>query len=289
MNETKQGIQAPAKINLFLEVLGKREDGFHEIETVMQEVAWADRLLCRPVSGERLTLQCEHPEVPTDSRNLVLQAAEALRRFAGSRQGAEIVLEKRIPLGGGLGGGSSNGACALCALSRLWGVELPEQDLQALASELGSDVPFFLKGGTALCRGRGERVDSLPGVPPLDVVLVFPEWGIDTGRAYAALNPEAFGRHSADRFLEAVARRDREDIVREMFNRFEEAVFSFEPREGELFNALERLGFDALRMSGSGSTLFGVVPEGEDSRRLVRSAEEIRGVRSAVATRTVGG
>lgn len=165
-------VEAPAKINLHLEVLGLRADGFHELAMVMQSLDLADRLAIEPRSDGAILLRCQDSRLPTDGGNLVVRAAECLRQHTGRPElGATIELEKRIPIGAGLAGGSSDGAAALLGLNRVWGLELDNDELRLLAGELGSDVPFTLAGGTQLCFGRGEILEpvKLPEAGPQGV------------------------------------------------------------------------------------------------------------------------
>src|SRR3954469_7342886 len=153
-------VLAPAKLNLFLEVLGRRPDGYHEVETLMVAVDLFDRLTFRESPSGEITLRCDDPGLPTGSENLAVRAAERLRDESGRRLGAHIDLHKSIPAGAGLAGGSSDAAAALAGLDRLWDLKTRPDRLATLASGLGSDVPFFLKAGAAICRGRGERVEG---------------------------------------------------------------------------------------------------------------------------------
>lgn len=158
-------VLAPAKVNLFLEVSGKRPDGYHELETAMVEIGLRDELTFRDAPGAGIALECDDPALPTDGRNLVRRAAEAILREAGDRArdlGVRVELRKRVPREAGLGGGSSDAAATLLGLDALWGLRTPKARLAELAAALGSDVPFFLDGPAALCRGRGELVEPLP-------------------------------------------------------------------------------------------------------------------------------
>ncbi len=179
---------SPAKINLHLEVLGLRPDGFHELAMVMQTIELLDLLCFAPTADGQIQLSCDRPELPTDASNLVVQAAELLKARAGLPElGARITLHKRIPVGAGLAGGSSNGAATLVGLNTLWGLGFSATELQAMASRLGSDVPFCLAGGTQLCFGRGERLEPVPApaLPPLAVLLLkHPDASVSTPWAY---------------------------------------------------------------------------------------------------------
>lgn len=181
-------VRAPAKINLHLEVLGLRPDGFHELAMVMQSIDLADTLRLRPTADARISLRCDRADLPTDGSNLIVRAGELLRSRSGFPElGAEIVLEKRIPIGAGLAGGSSNGAAALVGLNALWGLGFDAETLQAMAAELGSDMPFCLDGGTQLCFGRGERLEPVELAEPLRLAVLLikhPEVSVSTPWAY---------------------------------------------------------------------------------------------------------
>ena len=181
-------VRAPAKINLHLEVLGLRPDGFHELAMVMQSIDLVDSLRIRPTADGQISLQCDRADLPTDSSNLVVKAGEMLRARSGFAElGAQIVLEKRIPIGAGLAGGSSNGAAALLGLNELWGLGFKGQELHSMAAELGSDMPFCLDGGTQLCFGRGEQLEALPfnsSEPPALLLIKHPEVSVSTPWAY---------------------------------------------------------------------------------------------------------
>jgi 4-diphosphocytidyl-2-C-methyl-D-erythritol kinase len=181
-------IAAPAKINLHLEVLGRRPDGFHELRTLLQSIDLADRLELEPAPVGRLQLEVDPPGVVPVDGNLVLRAAGALWSHVGRRPGARLRLVKRIPAGGGLGGGSADAAAALVALDRLWGTGLGTSALLRLAAGLGSDVPFFLLGGLALGVGRGDEVYPLPDLGPLTVVVATPALSIPTPEVYGSLD-----------------------------------------------------------------------------------------------------
>ncbi|MFZ9462525.1 MAG: 4-(cytidine 5'-diphospho)-2-C-methyl-D-erythritol kinase [Vulcanococcus sp.] len=180
-------VSAPAKINLHLEVLGLRPDGFHELAMVMQTLDLADTLRLRPTADGAISLRCDHADLPTDGRNLIVRAAELLRARVGLPElGAAISLEKRIPIGAGLAGGSSNGAAALVGLNALWGCGFSADQLLAMAAELGSDMPFCVGGGTQLCFGRGVLEPAgLAGAPDLGVLLIkHPDASVSTPWAY---------------------------------------------------------------------------------------------------------
>jgi 4-diphosphocytidyl-2-C-methyl-D-erythritol kinase len=197
-------VYSPAKINLHLEVLGLRPDGFHELAMVMQTIELGDVLRLAPTADGRIALHCDHPELPTDGSNLIVRAAELLRARAGLPElGAKMHLRKRIPIGAGLAGGSSNGAAALHGLNTLWGLGHTPAGLEALAAELGSDMPYCLAGGTQLCFGRGERLEPLPAANGLAVLLLkHPDASVSTPWAYGRCRElrEDFYLHSEQEF-----------------------------------------------------------------------------------------
>ncbi|MEL0265023.1 MAG: 4-(cytidine 5'-diphospho)-2-C-methyl-D-erythritol kinase, partial [Synechococcus sp.] len=179
-------LRAPAKINLHLEVLGLRDDGFHELSMVMQTLDLADELTVEPAPAGQVSLRCSDPQLPVDGSNLIVKAAELLRRHCGRPElSAQLSLSKCIPIGAGLAGGSSDGATALLLLNRFWDLKLSAAELQALAAQLGSDVAFCLQGGTQLCFGRGERLEPIARVAQPAVLLIKnPNVSVSTPWAY---------------------------------------------------------------------------------------------------------
>ncbi len=227
-----------AKINWSLRVTGRRDDGFHDLETVFQAVSLHDTLTFMPAKA--LALTCDDPAIPTDGTNLVLRAALAL-----GAPPVAIHLQKRIPAGGGLGGGSSNAATTLVTLARMFSVDAP---LAELALSLGSDVPFFLTGGTAYATGRGEVLTALPHAAGIPLLLLMPEERVMTKEAFAGLR-----RYSPPIGIERAAQLLPEDLV----NDFEESVFAKLPRLAVLKQGLLDAGAAWAGMSGSGSTIVG--------------------------------
>ena len=272
-------IHTPAKLNLFFEVLGKRSDGYHEIETLMCPIGWYDTLCFEGTSSEELELECRSgstvngssgfEDVPRDGRNLVLRAVDLVRRRTGTKQGARLRLIKRIPTAAGLGGGSSDAAAALVAANVGWKLGLSLPDLAALAAELGSDVPFFLNRGPAVCRGRGERIEPAPGLGLLNFVVVRPPEGLATAAVYGVCRPAA-----APRPLQPLLDALRQGNVREagclLFNRLQAAAEQLSPwiaRLSQVLAAEECLGHG---MSGSGTAYFGLFPSALQARRVAR-------------------
>jgi 4-diphosphocytidyl-2-C-methyl-D-erythritol kinase len=259
-------LSAAAKINLALEVLGKRPDGYHEIATVMQAVDLSDRLVLE--DAEVLELRASTPVVPTDGTNLALRAARVLREAAGVERGVRITLDKRIPVAAGLGGGSTDAAAALVGLNRLWGLRWPAPRLAELAVTLGMDVPFFLRGGAALGTGRGERLEPLVG-GALAVVLVSPRVGASTGEIYGGVTPEMYSDGSRARQMVAALRGRRPATVAlSLYNGLERVAAARHPQVRQMEAALLAAGALGAVMSGSGLTVFGVARSLDHARQL---------------------
>jgi 4-diphosphocytidyl-2-C-methyl-D-erythritol kinase len=254
-------LEAPAKINLHLQVLGRRADGYHELVTVLQTIELCDevRLALRPrragQPGVALELLAGPPDLPLDRRNLAVEAAIRLLDRAGAEGdlAVEIGLAKRIPVGGGLGGGSSDAAAVLAGLNRLLGEPLGDRELAALAASLGSDVPFFLQGGTALCTGRGEIVRPIAPPRPFELTLVIPPFPVATARVYAALAAQSVpvgATPTTDELVERIADAGTADLDQLYRNDLEPAARRVEPRLEEWLDTT------GMHLSGSGSTLF---------------------------------
>ncbi len=243
-------IAAHAKINLALRVTGKRPDGYHDIETLFQTISLHDDLTIEP--AESLSLACDDPAIPIDDRNLVVRAARAIGVTA------RIELKKRIPAGGGLGGGSSDAAALLTAFGR---------GDPAIALSLGSDVPFFLQGGTAYASGRGEVLTPLPRVAPVPLLLLLPEEKVMTAEAYAILR--RFSPPLGVERYRAMIAGDLLEHAAELVNDFEEPVFARLPRLRDLKRRLTDAGAACAAMSGSGSTIAGAFrsPAARDAAR----------------------
>ncbi len=270
VNADQWAADAPAKLNLFFEVLAKRSDGYHEIETLMCPIGLFDTILFSPSASGQVRLVCENggragaDDLPADGRNLVVRAIELLRERTGCGQGAEVRLIKRIPTQAGLGGGSSDAAAALAVASHAWGLGLAPAVLRQWAAELGSDVPFFLGRGAAVCRGRGEIIEAVPG-GGLSFVVVRPDEGLSTAEVYRHCRPSGQPQ-SIGPALAALARGDAFALGRALFNRLEWAAASLSPWIERLRRALARLDLCGYQMSGSGTAFFGVCRHARHAR-----------------------
>ena len=253
-------VLAPAKLNLFLEVLGRRPDGYHEIESLMMAVNLHDTLSVSDDPSGAVALSCDDPTLPTGRDNLVVKAAERLKAATGCTRGASVVLKKAIPAQAGLGGGSSDAAATLVALDRLWGLNTPSATIDQIAGEVGSDVVFFRYAPAAVCRGRGERVEPVPIREPLHFVLVCPNVGVSTAEVYRKLTPPGEPRPIRP-VLDALHSCGTAELGRTLFNRLQPAAEALRPELVAVRDALLDLvpsHLDGSLMSGSGSAYFGL-------------------------------
>ena len=287
-------LRTRAKVNLALEVLGERGDGYHDIATLLQTVDLSDRLVLEESSS--LALAADDPTLPTDETNLVLASARLLSATAGISRGASIRLEKRIPVAAGLGGGSSNAAGTLWGLNRLWRLRWPMRRLTELATELGMDVPFFLMGGRALAAGRGEILTPLPSTPGLSLVLVNPNFRLSTREVYARVPPRlAEGGSRVSALIQALKTRNMTRAAANLYNSLEAVVAPAYPVITRIKSALLAAGALGAVMSGSGPTVVGLARSFDHARqiraRLTRGAWSCWAVRavSGPAIRVVGG
>jgi len=267
-------VWAPAKVNLFLEVLGKRPDGYHELATLMVAIRRYDTLCFKEETSAAVRLTCNRADLSTGPDNLVVRAARLLQDRTGCSRGCSIRLTKRIPLAAGLAGGSSDAAATLLGLSRLWKLNLPVADLEKLGAELGSDVPFFFHLPAAWCTGRGEIVKPLKPARQLDLVLVCPKFGCSTAAVYGKVQLPA-QPIDGTAMLAAFGKGDVEAIGRGLHNRLQPAAEAIAPELQALHRRLLALQPAGALLSGSGSTLFAVCRDRVEAERIAR------GMRSA--------
>lgn len=287
---------ANAKINLYLEIIGNRPDGFHELVMVMQSVALADRITLTPTKAPTIHIECDHPQVPTDSTNLAYKAVALLqKRFphrTNQRGGVEITIEKKIPVGAGLAGGSSNAAATLFGLDILWDLGLTRVELQELGAELGSDVPFCLVGGGAIATGRGEAINPIPNPPKLHTVLakyaslsVSTPWAYKTYRqqfehTYMPLHKiasleERRSRVHSGPIVKAIANHDAAAIGTLLSNDLEKVVLPAHSKVMQLKETMQiaanQHGGVGTMMSGSGPTVFTLSETAAQSHEIMNA------------------
>lgn len=261
--------KAPAKINLSLDVLHKRPDGYHEVEMVMTMVDLADRLEMRELPRDTIMISSQAGYIPLDEKNLAFQAAKLVKDRYRVTQGVYIHLDKKIPVAAGLAGGSSDAAAALRGLNRLWNLGMTREEMMELGAELGSDVPFCVSGGTAIARGRGERLTPIASPPSCWVVLAKPPLNVSTADVYGKLRAAEIKRHpDTAKLLEAIDARDFAGMCAGLGNVLEEVTLSLYPEVRQLRECMERLGADGVLMSGSGPTVFGLVEKEGKAERI---------------------
>ena len=257
-----------AKVNLHLQVVGRRADGYHELRTLFQSIDLCDRIAVSLTAAPGVALTVRGADLPADASNLAWRAAEGyLARWAPTR-GVSIELDKRLPMGGGLGGGSANAATVLTALQDLLGQPAPAAELWRLARDLGADVPYFLLGGTVMSCGRGDELMPLPDLPSADLVLVVPPVAVSTREVFTASSPPVGA--SLAPAVQALAAGWRvptalADLVADLDNDLAPGVFARYPAVAMAHQALLGAGATVARMSGSGATLFALFPAGRPS------------------------
>ena len=275
-------LNAYAKINLTLEVLGKRADGFHEVATVLHTIDLADELTLEPAPTLSLTGDDAGTLV---EENLVMRAARLLQQALGEKRGARILLTKHIPVAAGLGGGSTDAATTLAGLARLWQREVSAERLAELAATLGSDVPFFLTGGAGLGEGRGEIITPLPSMHETWLVLTTPQVTLDrkTARLYGAMRPSMYTQGEATATIAEVLRRGDSVTAAHVFNVFDAVADEVYPDFRSLRVRLAAAAGSAVHLAGSGPTLFTMVASEADTAAVHRRWAAVVGAPTHVA------
>jgi 4-diphosphocytidyl-2-C-methyl-D-erythritol kinase len=274
---------APAKINLLLEIVGDRPDGFHELVMVMQSVDLADEIELKHLGGDRITLHCAHPQVPLDESNLAYRAAKLMQVCFPGHGGVDITIAKNIPIGAGLAGGSTNGAAVLVGLDLMWNLGLAQSELHSLAAKLGSDMPFCISGGTALALGRGEILSPLPDLDGLYAVLAkYKSLSVSTPWAYQTYR-QAFGSTYAStpaaqeerrrtgpsvKLLGAMGHGDLPAIAQALHNDLERVVLDRHDRVRVLRDTMAVYAPLGAMMSGSGPTVFALAATREEAKQV---------------------
>lgn len=279
-------VKAPAKINLTLDVLYKRPDQYHEVEMVMTTVDLSDRIGLELRKDEMIVIHSTNGFIPNDNRNLAFQAAQLLKNTYNVKTGVSITIEKEIPIAAGLAGGSSDAAATLRGLNKLWGLNLSLDTLAELGAKIGSDVSFCVYGGTALATGRGEKIQHLPSPPPCWVVLAKPKVGVSTAQVYGSLNLDQVNHPNTKEMIRALEEKDYNLMCESLGNVLETVTFKLNPEVVMIKEQMKRFGADAVLMSGSGPTVFGLV---DSESRLSRIYNGLRGFCEEVyAVRIVG-
>ncbi len=268
-------VWTPAKVNLFLEVLGKRPDGYHELATLMAAVSLYDTLEFTEETSEATALHCDNPSLPTGPENLICRAVQLVRRESGRSDGVGIRLWKRIPMAAGLAGGSSDAAATLAALNCLWRLGWDRAKLIRLGAELGSDVSFFLAAAAAWCTGRGEVIEPLQLGRALDLVLVVPPMGLSTAEVFRGVTVPNEPRSGAA-IRQAATAGDVSELGRQLHNRLQPTAEQLCPAVADLFLRLAGLGPAGQLMTGSGSTVFALCRNPGEALILARALNSAR-------------
>jgi 4-diphosphocytidyl-2-C-methyl-D-erythritol kinase len=283
-------LRAPAKINLLLEIIGDRPDGFHELVMVLQSVDLSDVVEIGPLSGDRIQLYCDHPGVPLDKSNLAYRAAQLMQSCFPGRGGVSIRIDKRIPIGAGLAGGSADGAAVLVGLDLMWQLGLTQDELYGLAAQLGSDMPFCISGGTALALGRGEELSPLPDLDQLYVVLAkYRSLSVSTPWAYRTYRQQfssTYANTTADQetrrrsgpsvpLLNAIAQRNAPAIGTALHNDLEKVVLAEYPKVAQLRQILAEQSSLGGMMSGSGPTVFALAQTRDEAQMIAAHLQQV--------------
>ena len=262
-------VRAHAKINLYLDVVGKREDGYHNLETVFHSIGLHDDVIIHKQDANTITVRCEHPAVPSDAQNLAYRAAQCLSDIVGGIGGIAIEIHKRIPVAAGLAGGSANAAAVLHGVNALFELGFTQEILMRLGTQLGADVPFCLHGGAAFGTGIGDQLTRLPPLSDLPILLLNPGIEISTAAVFKKLNFSLTKRQKAGIIIRThIEKGDALGIGKHLYNLLEVPVFSQYPRIASLKTELStQAGCYGALMSGSGATLFAMMHDSESARR----------------------
>ncbi|HHY75091.1 MAG TPA: 4-(cytidine 5'-diphospho)-2-C-methyl-D-erythritol kinase [Bacillus bacterium] len=266
--------KAPAKINLSLDVLHKRDDGYHEVNMIMTTIDLADWIELEELPEDKISILSQNRFVPDDERNLAYQAAMLLKERFTVKNGVSISISKVIPVAAGLAGGSSDAAATLRGLNQLWGLGLTLDELAELGAEIGSDVSFCVYGGTAIASGRGEKIEHIAPPPPCWVILAKPTIGVSTAEVYRNLKLDQVEHPDLDAMVKAIQNHDFKGICKNVGNVLESVTLKLHPEVSHIKAQMQRFGADAVLMSGSGPTVYGLV---QYQSRLQRIYNGLRG------------
>ena len=258
---------APAKINLTLDTLYKRDDGYHEVQMVMTEVDLNDRLTFTKRTDNKIVIETEHQFIPTDKKNLVYQAVLLMREAYGIKTGVNIFIEKNIPVSAGMAGGSTDAAATFRGLNKIFDINASLEDLAELSSKIGSDIPFCVYGGTALATGRGEKIERLPKPPHAWVVIAKPPLSVSTKVIYGHLKPGK-NKPKSPEMVEAILNKSYSAMIVAMKNDLQEVTRRKYSKVNVLLNKMQSLGADKAMMSGSGPTVFGIIQKERQAKQL---------------------
>jgi 4-diphosphocytidyl-2-C-methyl-D-erythritol kinase len=279
-------VKAPAKINLSLDVLYKRDDGFHEVEMIMTTVDLADRIELTELPTNQIQIESSGGYIPTDNRNLAYKAAELIKKRFSIEKGVHIYISKNIPVAAGLAGGSSDAAATLKGLNQLWNLGLRLDELATIGAEIGSDISFCVYGGTALAKGRGEIIHKIASPPPCWVILAKPTMGVSTAEVYRGLNVNEVSHPDINAMINALENKNYPEICSNLGNVLESYTLESYPEVKQIKDQMKRLGAEGVLMSGSGPTVFGLT---RHENRMKRVVNGLRGFcKEVYAVRMIG-
>lgn len=263
--------KAPAKINLSLDVLAKRNDGYHDVHMVMTTVDLADRIECEENSSGLITIRSNASFVPEDRKNFAYQAAELIKQSYDIHKGIDLTITKEIPVAAGLAGGSSDAAATIRALNKLWNLNMSVKEMYRIAEQVGSDVSFCVTGGTAIATGRGEKIKQISSPPSCWVVLAKPAVSVSTADIYGALNLNHALHPDVEGMVQAIGNQDFPGMCRLLGNTLESVTPGLVPEINQIKRQMERMGAEGVLMSGSGPTVFGLTQYESRMQRIYNS------------------
>ncbi len=273
MKELK--IDSPAKVNLTLDIIKKRKDGYHELEMIMQELELKDEITLKELKENKIKIECNKKEIPLNEKNLCWKTTELIKTKFEVKQGIQIKINKKIPVAGGLGGGSSNAAATIKGLNELWQLKMKKKEMQKTAESIGMDTSFFLYGKTAFASGRGEKILPIKSFPKTRILICNPGIPVSTPKAYSKINYKKSGKTLASRTLkkEIEKKRKIQELAGLMHNDFEFSVLKDFPEIKKLKEKMKKNSFNAL-MSGSGSTVFCFPKTEKESKKTIKELKK---------------
>ncbi|MBM7646469.1 4-diphosphocytidyl-2-C-methyl-D-erythritol kinase [Scopulibacillus daqui] len=263
--------RAPAKINLSLDVIGKRNDGFHEVNMVMTTIDLCDRIECTALDTDQIKINSSAAFVPEDERNFAYQAAQLIKKKYNIRQGVMINISKEIPVAAGLAGGSSDAAATIRALNKMWDLKMSIEEMMDLGAKVGSDVPFCVIGGTAIAAGRGEKLTPIASPPPCWVILAKPSVSVSTAEIYRSLSLSTAPHPDVEGMVKAIENQDYLKICALLGNTLESVTLSKVQEVSQIKEHMKQMGADGVLMSGSGPTVFGLTRYESRMQRIYNS------------------
>jgi 4-diphosphocytidyl-2-C-methyl-D-erythritol kinase len=266
--------KALAKINLALDVIGKREDHYHDLHMVMTTVDLFDRLSFEKLQNDEIKLSCDKPYVPLDERNFVYKAIQLIKTKYQIKEGVSVNIQKHIPVSAGLAGGSSDAAAAIRAMNQLFNLKMSLEDMIEIGKAVGSDVPFCIYNKTAIAEGRGEILTPLPKPPKCWVVLIKPHFGVSTKEVFQNVVMDKIHHPNVSEVISAVKTSNYKKLIESVGNSLEDVTFELYPEVGELKKQIQRLNPDVTLMSGSGPTIFALALKERNAKRIINSVDK---------------